>query len=86
MQKVDDMSQTIVTRVRMYRFNDRVAVTFEWQGGMTSTLYMEAALAYMVAAQIDDLTVDINDCKFTDSVEGTWLAEITPGGAQLRKE
>ena len=80
------MSRVLVTRVRMYRFHDEVAVTFERQGGSTETLYMEAGLAYMVAAQIEDLAADIRDCKFTDSTEGTWLAEVTPGGANLRKE
>ncbi len=80
------MSRFEVTRVRMYRFNELVAVTFEKQGDSTTTLYMEAALAYMVAAQFSDIVDDINDVPFTKSTEGTWLAELTPAGASIRKE
>ena len=80
------MSRFEVTRVRMYRFNDQVAVTFHRQDESTETLYMEAAMAYMVAAQFSDLHDDINERKFTESTEGTWLVETTPAGASLRKE
>lgn len=80
------MSRFEVTRVRMYRLNDLVAVTFHRQDESTTTLYMEAALAYMVAAQFGDIVDDINERKFTDSTEGTWLAEMTPAGASIRKE
>lgn len=68
-----------VDKVRVYRFNDTVAISLKKGGEFVSTEYLDPAVARKLSIILANIAEDITDVNFSSSVLGTY--NIEPIGA-----
>ena len=75
-----------IDSARVHRFGNTVALSFDNEGGLTSTIYLDPDIAQNLALLLGDYADDIGDVDFQYSTKGTMLVSKGADGATIGRE